>query len=823
MPLGGYNGLQYGSFGWETFDDFLKSPNRWYNNTYYSGKPNGGNFHWYSRGKSPKEFVTQFYNWEEWQSVGQDLDSQLIGKHSSFFNPNGAEIQRLIIETTGVSYKELKNLFINTEGDKSLDADGDGMPDSWEKQYNLNPTRNDADRDLDNDGILNLVEFENSTNPDNKDTDGDGMPDGWELKNNLDPLIADSFSDIDNDSLTNFEEFEIQSNPNIFDIELNEITYEWLSIWLKSSHIQNDLIDIAPIWRDHRGYTNELQVPFNHNAPKFTKLEIDAYPNLDFTGSSLKASDTNLIGNENGGWTIFLVLRVQNFKNDGLQYSLIGNDVWRDSGFRLTMNNGFLSFYSTHLEDSFSLNSFSLVNKEQITIITLQYDSINEKAALYLDGQEQGRAYGKIPQNKQALWIGHIGGMKPQNAQYFEIMVYDSLLNHEKRRVVESMMLGKYLNKGLGAKDQDKDSIADWWQLEFGHKQNSDGDDDLDGLSNFDEFMNRTDPYRKDSDKDGLKDDWEINNGWDPLLNDLFIDQDDDGLNSVYELEVGADPHEKDTDKDQMLDGWEYNNGLNPVVKDGNNDPDLDGLTNLLEFVFATDPFDPDTDNDTLTDSQEVLKGWDPLQNAIITDSDEDSLSDFEEFRLGTNINSPDSDNDLISDSHEVAFGLDPLTNDANDDLDNDGLINIREVNYKTNPFDDDTDNDEIPDGWEVENFLNPLLDDSKEDFDFDGIINFNEFINKTNLSSGLILIGMECMTFGEKSFGFDDKKNESQNDDDGDNVSNLVEFILGGDPLDEDSVPDLKVEYLNGMYYLFMIFPIIVTIFMRLSFRKWG
>ena len=56
------------------------------------------------------------------------------------------------------------------------------------------------------------------------------MPDGWELKNNLDPLIADSFSDIDNDSLTNFEEFEIQSNPNIFDIELNEITYEWLSI-----------------------------------------------------------------------------------------------------------------------------------------------------------------------------------------------------------------------------------------------------------------------------------------------------------------------------------------------------------------------------------------------------------------------------------------------------------------------------------------------------------------------------------------------------------------------------------------------------------------
>ena len=120
MPLGGYNGLQYGSFGWETFDDFLK-PNRWYNNTYYSGKPNGGNFHWYSRGKSPKKsLLHNFTIGNEWQSVGQDLDSQFIGKHSSFFNPNGAEIQRLIIETTGVSYKELKNLFINTEGENDL-------------------------------------------------------------------------------------------------------------------------------------------------------------------------------------------------------------------------------------------------------------------------------------------------------------------------------------------------------------------------------------------------------------------------------------------------------------------------------------------------------------------------------------------------------------------------------------------------------------------------------------------------------------------------------------------------------------------------------
>ena len=39
------------------------------------------------------------------------------------------------------------------------------MPDNWEKKYNLDPTKNDADKDLDEDGVSNVVEFENLTNP----------------------------------------------------------------------------------------------------------------------------------------------------------------------------------------------------------------------------------------------------------------------------------------------------------------------------------------------------------------------------------------------------------------------------------------------------------------------------------------------------------------------------------------------------------------------------------------------------------------------------------------------------------------------------------
>ncbi len=45
------------------------------------------------------------------------------------------------------------------------DFDNDGMPDSWEKKYNLKYDVNDANEDPDNDGLTNLQEYEKGTNP----------------------------------------------------------------------------------------------------------------------------------------------------------------------------------------------------------------------------------------------------------------------------------------------------------------------------------------------------------------------------------------------------------------------------------------------------------------------------------------------------------------------------------------------------------------------------------------------------------------------------------------------------------------------------------
>jgi hypothetical protein len=51
-------------------------------------------------------------------------------------------------------------------GPVPLDSDNDGMPDSWEKQYKLNPNdATDHTKDNDSDGYTNIEEYLNGTNP----------------------------------------------------------------------------------------------------------------------------------------------------------------------------------------------------------------------------------------------------------------------------------------------------------------------------------------------------------------------------------------------------------------------------------------------------------------------------------------------------------------------------------------------------------------------------------------------------------------------------------------------------------------------------------
>jgi hypothetical protein len=60
----------------------------------------------------------------------------------------------------------------------SRDSNGDRIPDRWEKKFDLSLAKNQAPRDQDKDGVRNLAEYREGTNPRAADSDDDGTTDG---------------------------------------------------------------------------------------------------------------------------------------------------------------------------------------------------------------------------------------------------------------------------------------------------------------------------------------------------------------------------------------------------------------------------------------------------------------------------------------------------------------------------------------------------------------------------------------------------------------------------------------------------------------------
>lgn len=120
--------------------------------------------------------------------------------------------------------------FENELDDEKRDTDGDGYSDGFEKilaDEGFDPAddtipaatcQSDADRD--GEGLLDCEEEILGTNPRQPDTDGDGMSDWLELLAGTDPTEEDAQSDIDNDGVKNLAEVRGGTDPSTPDEEI---------------------------------------------------------------------------------------------------------------------------------------------------------------------------------------------------------------------------------------------------------------------------------------------------------------------------------------------------------------------------------------------------------------------------------------------------------------------------------------------------------------------------------------------------------------------------------------------------------------------------
>ena len=120
-----------------------------------------------------------------------------------------------------IDHDGLSNLEEQSAGSSpwSPDTDGDWLSDSQEVGFGTNPSLADTDGD----GSDDRVEIVLGTDPCAADSDADGLPDGWEVANSLDPMDTvggdGAGGDPDGDGLANLAEYENGSNPRAADTD----------------------------------------------------------------------------------------------------------------------------------------------------------------------------------------------------------------------------------------------------------------------------------------------------------------------------------------------------------------------------------------------------------------------------------------------------------------------------------------------------------------------------------------------------------------------------------------------------------------------------
>ena len=619
-----------------------------------------------------------------------------------------------------------------TTATSTVDTDGDGVTDVDEINNGTDPN----DPDSDDDGLSDGEEESNGTNPNDPDSDNDGLSDGEEESNSTDPNDPDS----DNDGVNDGEEVNNGTDPNDPDTDDDGI---------------NDSNDICP------------------NDPGLFVYFGCSNPDPDEDGVSTEdeindGTDPNDPDSDDDGLT------------DG-EEETNGTDPNNPD----TDGDGVTD--ADEIENGTDPNDPDTDD-----------DGVNDSD----DGCPKERGV--------FLFSGCLSpdtdGDGITDADEIDNGTDPNDPDTDGDGIIDSDDLcptvpGQSVFFGCSNSDPDEDGIDTQDEIDNGTDPNN-PDTDGDGVNDGDEIDNGTNPKDPDSDDDGLTDGEEDSNGTNP--NDP--DSDDDGVSDGDEIDNGTDPNDPDTDGDGINDSDDVCptvSGPSALYGCYDSDPDGDGIDTQDEIDNGTDPNNPDTDGDGVNDGDEIDNGTDPND----PDSDDDGLTDGEEDSNGTDPNDPDSDDDGVNDGDEIDNGTDPNDpdtdgdgiNDSNDvcpsvpgesanngcsdsDPDQDGIDTQDEIDNGTDPNNPDTDGDGVNDGDEVNNGTDPKDPDSDNDGLDDGeeIDNGTDPNNPDSDNDGLT-------DFEETIIG----TSPNSYDTDNDCVSDYQELINGTDPLNVDSDGD--------------------------------
>ncbi len=519
------------------------------------------------------------------------------------------------------------------------DADGDGMPDSWEAQHGVD----DPAGDPDGDGLSNLQEYQRGTNPNLADTDGDGLNDRIETGTGVWVSATDTGThplrpDTDHDGLPD----GVETNTGTF---------------VDATHTGTN-----PLLRDTDGdgSGDGAEVASGSNPTQASSVPVprlaQRYSFAETTGRTVADSVSGAAGRVHGeGFTwgdgaitldggspnsqAYVALPAGLLSNHGLAKG--GRGAVTLEGWATVLDNtggawarlvdfgssepgganggvfapGNTNGGGTAARDTFWLSAYnnldtaarhvSIRNTDGITYPPVELPvtplgapgeplhfaiTFDESSGVlrYYENGELVDSRETDPANPIKLsnlndvnnWLGRSNYTTDGilHGRYDEIRLYDGALSEA--------IIAQHFNDGpsgtpgaAAATDTDGDGLPDWFERAYGLNPNDPADAaldaDTDGLTNLQEFQRGSSPLKADTDGDGLPDAAETNTG-------IFASASN----------AGSSPVAYDSDSDGLGDWTEVQIGADPVT------PNTTAVPLLHRWSFnepANEAVDPDT------------------------------------------------------------------------------------------------------------------------------------------------------------------------------------------------------------------------------------
>ena len=576
---------------------------------------------------------------------------QYFGADLSAFDDDGDGLNNEFEILYGFPY--IQPDLLDTDGnginDGEEDLDGDGLSNLVEQQNKTNPNSKDSDNDfLDDDLEINVY----GTNPVVADTDGDGILDGREVLNSSDPLVADADRVVVSSSVIKSINYETGLEEEITiavtgegDLSKSITVANWADVKLDGQIGRSFDISLPDDLKD-KMQSADITLPYNINDPQATNPD-------------------NL--------AIFTINPETNF--------------WEELPSIADASSGTVTATTNHF------SPFLIAEKEAFTAsadkVPATCSAIDSPEAMKTDVMLVIDSSGSMATNDP-------DNLRVSSAQAFVARMKDS----DRVGVVDFNDVARLL---IGLSN-DKDAII----AALGHVRSLFGTDIGAGVHRA------LSALASSVDDSAIKAIILFTDGEGDYPESLTTEMASAGIRAFT---VGLSGDVDEALLQSIADG------TSGIYRKIDTAAEITPIFAELETVFGDDG--TDTDGDGLTDCQEIQGFYVPKLGRLIQtlpderDSDGDGLLDGEEvgtLLLGdgssvtkkaiwvannssSNPRAIDTDGDLISDPDEEIFSTNPFLEDS----DTDGVSDYDEINiYGTDPLYKDSDGDGAPDGFEI-------------------------------------------------------------------------------------------------------------------------